>query len=319
MTKPAPGVTTITLPMPWEIETVNVHLVELDEGVMLIDSGIATDECFDALEDAIRDCGLKWSDVRALCLTHLHPDHIGLSWRILDLTNARLIMHRAEAEYLALVAREHRPPFFGRAMKDAGVPEDLQSKIERVFVDVRRGYKPHAPAWSLEGGESIPIRGGTLQAVWTPGHSPGHLCLYSPEHRYLISGDHLLEQITPNIAWHPEHDMLAQYLDSLQLLEPFDVNLVVPSHGGAFRGHRARIRATTEHHDDRCEQILSHLTSGPLTAHALVGKVWPRTLSPFHHNFAVFEILAHLDYMERRGRVRAEEQSGNTARHFFVT
>ena len=318
MTKPAPGVTTITLPMPWELETVNVHLVELDQGVMLIDSGIATEECFDALQEAIGDCGLKWSDVRALCLTHLHPDHIGLSWRILDLTGARLIMHREEAEYLALVARENRPPFFGRAMSDAGVPEELQNRIERVFVDVRRGYRPHQPGWSLEGGESIPIRGGTLQAVWTPGHSPGHLCLYSPEHRYLISGDHLLEQITPNIAWHPQHDMLAQYLDSLQLLEPFDVDLVVPSHGGAFRGHRDRIRATTQHHDDRCGQILGHLASGPLTAHALVGKVWPRTLSPFHHNFAVFEILAHLDYMERRGRVRAEEHSGNPARQFFV-
>jgi glyoxylase-like metal-dependent hydrolase (beta-lactamase superfamily II) len=318
MTKPAPGVTTITLPMPWELETVNVHLVELNEGVLLIDSGIATEECFDAMEDAMKGCGIKWTDVRALCLTHLHPDHIGLSWRILDLTGARLIMHRAEAEYLALVARERRPPFFGQAMQDAGVPDELQRKIERVFVDVRRGYREHDPEWRIEHGESIPVRGGTLEAIWTPGHSPGHLCLYSPQHRYLISGDHLLEQITPNIAWHPEHDMLAQYLNSLKLLEPFDVNLVLPSHGGAFRGHRERIRETTLHHDERCGQILGFLGEGPLTAHALVAKVWPRTLSPFHHNFAVYEILAHLDYLERRGRVRAQENSGNPARQFIV-
>jgi glyoxylase-like metal-dependent hydrolase (beta-lactamase superfamily II) len=112
--------------------------------------------------------------------------------------------------------------------------------------------------------------------------------------------------------------MLAQYLNSLKLLEPFDVNLVLPSHGGAFRGHRERIRETTLHHDERCGQILGFLGEGPLTAHALVAKVWPRTLSPFHHNFAVYEILAHLDYLERRGRVRAQENSGNPARQFIV-
>ena len=81
--------------------------------------------------------------------------------------------------------------------------------------DVRRHFRPHAPDWLLEGGEKIPVRGGTLEVVWTPGHSPGHVCLYSPEQRYLISGDHILESITPNIGWHPGTDMLAQYLDSL--------------------------------------------------------------------------------------------------------
>ena len=319
MTNPSPGVTTITLPMPWELETVNVHLVELDEGFLLVDSGIATEECLDALEDGLKQRGIAWTDIRMLCLTHLHPDHIGLSWKILETTGARLAMHRAEAEYLALVAAENRPPFFGAAMSGAGVPEELQHRIERVFVDVRRNYRPHHPHLLLEGGEHIPIRGGILQAIWTPGHSPGHLCLYSPEHRYLISGDHLLENITPNIAWHPEHDMLAQYLDSLQLLEPFDVGLVLPSHGTPFRGHRERIRATTDHHDQRCGEILAHLAETPLTAHALVAKVWPRTLSPFHHNFAVFEILAHLEYLERRGRVRSLPESGNPARLFVVT
>ena len=63
-----------------------------------------------------------------LCLTHLHPDHIGLSWKILDLSGARLVMHRAEAEYLALVARESRAPFFEEAMRKSGVPDDLRSE-----------------------------------------------------------------------------------------------------------------------------------------------------------------------------------------------
>jgi glyoxylase-like metal-dependent hydrolase (beta-lactamase superfamily II) len=310
MTNPAPGVSTITLPMPWELETVNVHLVELDQGFLLIDSGIATEECFDSLASELSSHGIAWTDIRTLLITHLHPDHIGLSWKILELSGARLIMHRAEVDYLELVARENRVPFFELAMLNAGVPLDMQDLMDRALRDVRRSYIPHQPDQALEGGERIPVRGGTLEAVWTPGHSPGHVCLYSPEHHYLISGDHILEFITPNIGWHPNTDMLAQYLDSLELLSPFDVNLILPSHGGPFRGHRERIRETSAHHAERCGEILKHIAREPLTAHSLVRHVWPRTLSPFHQHFAVFEILAHLEYLERRGRVTGQVRNG---------
>jgi len=306
----APGVSTITLPMPWELETVNVHLIELDEGYLLIDSGIATPECFEALEAALSERKIKWSDIRMLFLTHLHPDHIGGSWKILELTGAQLLMHRSEVEYLDLVSCESRAPFFDRAMRDAGVPEEMQSRMDLAMRDVRRQFRPHRPHTILEGGERISVRGGTLDAVWTPGHSPGHLCLYSPEHRYLISGDHILEYITPNIGWHPEKDMLAQYLDSLALLDPYDVDLVIPSHGGPFRDHRRRIRETADHHADRCGKILKFITVEPLTANGLVERVWPRKLSAFHHHFAVFEIMAHLEYMSRRGEIVSHARDG---------
>lgn len=306
----APGVTTITLPMPWELETVNVHLIELDEGYLLIDSGIGTTECFETLEAALTERGIKWPQIRMLCLTHLHPDHIGLSWRILELSGARLLMHRTEVDYLDLVSRESRAPFFADAMLKAGVPGDMQSRMDHALRDVRRHFRPHQPHSILDGGERIPVRGGSLQAVWTPGHSPGHLCLYSPEHRYLISGDHILEHITPNIGWHPDQDMLAKYLESLAMLLPFDVDLVIPSHGGPFRDHRRRIRETTDHHAGRCGAILKHIAAEPLTANGLVERVWPRKLSAFHHHFAVFEILAHLEYMSRRGEISLKVREG---------
>jgi glyoxylase-like metal-dependent hydrolase (beta-lactamase superfamily II) len=298
--------------MPWELESVNVHLVELEDGYLLVDSGLATPECFDVLEGALksRPKPIEWSDIRMLFLTHLHPDHIGLSWKILELSGARLVMHRAEAEYLGMVTRESRNPFFTLAMKKAGVPEEMQALMERSMREIRRQYHPHDPEWVVEGGEQIPVRGGTLQVLWTPGHSPGHACLYSPEHRYLISGDHILEFITPNIGWQPGQDVLAEYLESLELLEPLDVDLILPSHGGPFRGHRERIQATTAHHAMRCDQIVAHITREPRTAHALVEEMWKGKLSPFHHHFAVFEVLAHLEYLERRGRVVAAARNG---------
>ena len=319
MTNPAPGLFTITLPMPWELESVNVHLVELDEGYLLVDSGVATEECFDSLERSLKALpGFAWTDVRMLFLTHLHPDHIGLSWKILELSGARLAMHRAEVQYLELITGENGNPYFAQAMLNAGVPDELQTKMDRSMREIRRQYHAHRPDWILEGGEQIPVRGGTLEVVWTPGHSPGHVCLYSPEHRYLISGDHLLEFITPNIGWHPNQDMLAQYLDSLERLRPFDVDLILPSHGGPFRGHRERIQATAEHHVARCDQILALVDREALTANELVEEMWKRKLSPFHHHFAVFEILAHLEYLERRGRAAGQSRTGG-ALHWSPT
>jgi glyoxylase-like metal-dependent hydrolase (beta-lactamase superfamily II) len=299
-------VQTITLPVPWDLKSVNVHLVELDEGFMLIDSGVANAECFQVLETALTERGVKWSDVRTLLLTHYHPDHTGLSWKILELTGARLIMHREDVAYLAELAHANGVPCFAEAMRMAGVPTELADEIERALRGNRPAFRTHRPDQTLEGGETLAIRGATLQVIWTPGHTPGHVCLFSPEHRTLISGDHVLEWITPNIAWHPNEDMLAKFLASLELLLPYEVDVVIPSHGKRFGGHRTIIRRNTEHHEERCAKILAHLKEAPMTAHELALAMWRRKLSPFHHHFAVFEILAHLEYMSRRGQISSQ-------------
>jgi glyoxylase-like metal-dependent hydrolase (beta-lactamase superfamily II) len=304
---------TITLPVPWDLKSVNVHLVELDEGFMLIDSGVATDECFQILESALTERGLKWPNIKILLLTHYHPDHIGLSWKILDLSGAKLIMHRADVAYLEELARANGVPCFADAMRLGGVPEELATEMERALRGNRPAFRTHHPQQILEGGETLPIQGATLEVVWTPGHTPGHVCLYSPQHRTLISGDHVLQKITPNIAWHPNKDMLATYLASLALLLPYEIDTVIPSHGTPFKDHRAIIRSTSEHHDERCGIMLENLKSAPMTAHELVLAMWHRKLSAFHHNFAVFEIMAHLEYMARRGQINSQPRSDGAA------
>ena len=300
---------TITLPVPWDLKSVNVHLVELDEGFMLIDSGVATAECFQVLEAALAERGVAWRDVRTLLLTHYHPDHIGLSWKILELTGARLVMHRADAAYLEELARVDGVPWYAEVMRIGGVPADLAAGMEGALRGNRPPFRTHHPQQILEGGETLAVLGGTFEVIWTPGHTPGHVCLYSREHRTLISGDHVLQKITPNIAWHPKDDMLAKYLASLDLLLPYDVDLVIPSHGPRFQDHRAVIRGTAQHHEERCGVILDHIAAAPMTAHELVLAMWRRKLSPFHHNFAVFEILAHLEYMARRGQISAQSRA----------
>lgn len=305
-----PGVHRIELPLPIELESINVYLVRLDNGYLLVDCGMNTADSFASFESSLSEVGIQWTDIRLLVLTHMHPDHIGLTNRVRALSGATVVMHEAEAEHLDSVEDENlRLPYLHAAYTRGGVPIELQSRMDSHFAFLRKNLQNIKPDKLLRDGERIETAIGPLIVVTTPGHSPGHICLYSPDCRILFSGDHILDQITPNISWHPGSDALGDYLDSLDRVGRLDVEHIYPSHGSPFTGHREWIRETAEHHRQRCDEIIAAIEKGATTAHEMVGHLWPRPLDPIHHHFAVFEILAHVEYMERRGRVRTVESS----------
>jgi glyoxylase-like metal-dependent hydrolase (beta-lactamase superfamily II) len=183
------------------------------------------------------------------------------------------------------------------------VPEALEAQMESHFFHIRKNFHELTPDQLLVGGEEFDTAIGRLVVCWTSGHSPGHICLHSPERRLLFSGDQILPGITPNIAWHPGRDMLAEFLESLDRLAALEVDLIFPGHGEPFSGHRAWVTETIGHHGQRCDEIFDLLRKSPRSVHSMVGDLWRRSLSPINHHFAVFEVLAHLEYMRRQGRV----------------
>jgi glyoxylase-like metal-dependent hydrolase (beta-lactamase superfamily II) len=306
-----PGVLRITLPLPFELSAVNVHLVRLEStGYMLIDCGMDTDESFAALEGALEAAGIGWGAIRQILLTHMHPDHIGLAPKLIGLTSAKVFMHYADVRHLQIVTRpERRAEWIGRAFAESGVPKPLRDEMEAHFVSIRRNFHALNPDVLLEGGEEIPTAIGKLRVIWTPGHSPGHVCLYSAKHRLLFSGDQMLPKITPNISWMGEHDALADFLESLERLKNIDVDMILPSHGEPFSGHREWIDKTILHHFERCDEIRA-LLGERRSAHSLVVDLWRKKLSPINHQFALLEVLAHLEFMRRRGEIRSMATNG---------
>lgn len=312
------GIHRIELPLPFELESVNVHLVKLADGYLLIDCGMDTPAAMAALEQGLSRLGIAWQAIRKILLTHMHPDHMGLATKILERSGAELLMHEAEARHLSLVNRSgRRLPWLREAFANAGVPEEVQASIDSHFAAIRGNFHDLTPDHLLHGAERIDTALGAFEVLWTPGHSPGHVCLYHAEKKLLFSGDLILERITPNVAWFPERDTLAEFLASLERLSDYSVDLILPSHDQPFRGHREWIAQTRQHHHERCDEINGVLAYSPNTAYALVGKLWTRKLSPINHHFAIFEVLAHLEYMQRQGLVRGRRKNGAVvwARH----
>ena len=131
------------------------------------------------------------------------------------------------------------------------------------------------------------------------------MCFHCPEQRVLFSTDAILPRVTPNIGmhWFYQGDPLGDYFKSLAVLEKLDVDLIAPSHGGPFQGHREWIRTARSHHDRRCETITGVLGTVPLTAYEIAGSVWGEDRSLMDRRFAMAEALSHLEHMTIGKRV----------------
>jgi glyoxylase-like metal-dependent hydrolase (beta-lactamase superfamily II) len=311
-----PGILALALPLPFELQSVNVYLVALREGFLLIDCGMNTEPAFETLRAAMEKRGLAWTDIHQILLTHMHPDHMGMAARLLKLSGAQLAMHEVEERHLKLVTGGgRRIPWLDDVYRQAGVPEALEQKMEAHFFGVRKNFDDLKPHRLFSGGEIIDTALGPFEIIWTSGHSPGHICLYSRERKLLFSGDQILEYITPNISWHPGRDMLAEFLESLENMISLEVDLIMPGHGEPFSGHREWIAATIVHHRERCDEIFGLIHKSPQTAHRMVAELWRKPLSPINHHFAIFEVLAHLEHMQRQGRVTHRDENGTLEWH----
>jgi glyoxylase-like metal-dependent hydrolase (beta-lactamase superfamily II) len=305
-----PGVWSVPVPIPDNpLRYVLSYLIEHAAGFVLVDPGWDAPASWQALTDGLGACGVPLSAVTAVLVTHVHPDHHGLSGAVREASGAWIGMHEGED---ALLARFSQPDMAGSMagyLRWCGAPD------EHVGQLTGRGGRRSANAAMARGamiradrlighGELIDVPGLRLRAVWTPGHSPGHLCFHDETHGLLLTGDHVLPRITPNIsAWDQESEPLAAYLDSLDKLRPLAPDEVLPAHEYRFAGLEDRLDMLREHHLERLKEAADIVGSPPArhTAWQVARQVtWSRPwgeLSPFQHQAALGEVVAHLRHL----------------------
>ncbi|HEX2315425.1 MAG TPA: MBL fold metallo-hydrolase [Thermomonospora sp.] len=314
-----PGLWSFPVPLPNNpLRYVLVYGLELPDGIALVDAGWDTAEAWEALLGGLRTAGYEIGDVRAVLVTHLHPDHYGLAGRIREASGAWVALHPADAGLL----RERYRDFDGliaairEQMRAHGVPDEEAGPLADASRAILPMVRHTDPELLLEDGEQVPLPGRRLLTVWTPGHSPGHVCFLDPDRRLLLSGDHVLPRITPAIAVHPQqrHNPLADFFDSLDKVRGLDVEEVLPAHEYRFTGLADRVTALAAHHTARLDEIaLLVIAAGEdgATAWDLARRLtWSRPwedIQPFMRRTAMLETLAHLVMLAAQDRVRRLE------------
>lgn len=300
------------IPLPKNpLKYLNSYVVRAADRNLIIDTGLNRKECLDAMEAGLRelDIDLEQTD---FFITHLHADHIAMVSKLVR-GNREVYFNRPDREFI-LVPERFEPMVAYGAMN--GFPE----KELRTALLNHPGYKYGAERIPdmilLEDGDGLQVGDYNFTCVSTPGHTWGHTCLYESRQKILISGDHILIDITPNIqCWTSQGNPLKNYLTSLDKVYDLEVALVLPGHRRLFSNHRERIEELKRHHQNRLDEILLILKEGPKHAFDVAAemtwdieyKSWDQF--PLQQKwFATGEAMAHLRYLQEKGQIQGRKE-----------
>ena len=311
----APGVHRLALPLGIHgVPTVGAYLLEGDGGDVLVDCGIATattpggdpgPDGTAAVEEALAACGRRMSDIAVLVVTHAHIDHFGLAGEVVRRSGGELWMHAATRLDLAKYADpDEAVDRRALMLADHGLygPELTASSAGL------RDWMPVMPSvgtpdrW-LDGGERLAVGNRSWEVVHTPGHSDGHVCLWSATDRVLCSGDHLLQVVSLPVTFERgfSRDPMGDYLASLDRVEALGPELVLPGHGPPFRDGARRAAAVSRGKRRRLTQVRELVEDVSTTATELTATLFPGAQPGAQQHFAMAEVLAYLAHHEADG------------------
>jgi glyoxylase-like metal-dependent hydrolase (beta-lactamase superfamily II) len=306
------GLSRVALPIGVNaVESVNMHVLADGDSVTLVDCGVWRPDLPDggllAVEAGLEAAGYALRDVGRIVVTHAHIDHYGLAGRLMEVTGAELTMHTLTD----LDCEKYRHPDTARARRrdtyaDHGVSEaertDLADHLTRWLPYL---YSVVEASRRLRGGEELVIGGDRWEVLHTPGHSLGHVCLWSPARGVLLSGDHLLPGITPPVSFERgfDADPLRSYLDSLRLIADLRPALVLPGHGRPFGDAAGRIEAILRNKLRRLETIRRAIRERPSTVTELADRLVAKAVLAHQRQLAISETLAHIAYLRWSGVV----------------
>ena len=308
-----PGVWSVPVTMPDNpLRYTLCYLLLADAGAVVVDPGWDSDAGWEDLLRGMGAAGLAPDRVTGIVVTHVHLDHHGLSRRLSEASGAWIAMHAAEVQNLPARMRQSTGWADGaRAwLERCGVPGDVVAELAAPPDKSVGGLFDMAePGVLLNDGDQLSLPGRGVRVVWTPGHTPGHICLYDSDYDLLLTGDHLLPRISPNIGMSPGLDSpLTSYLESLHAAAGYDSAEALPAHEYRFRGIAARSDAIVRHHDVRAQEVLDLVAAAgqPTLWEVTQRLTWSRgwdQVTGFMRRAALGEAAAHAVYLQREGRL----------------
>jgi glyoxylase-like metal-dependent hydrolase (beta-lactamase superfamily II) len=304
------------IPLPESpLKAINAYVIRDRGRNLIIDTGMNRRECREAMDEGLRALGVDLS-ATDFFITHHHADHFGLVSEMAG-EGSRICFNRPDARFFQI------PDIWDRIVEAAlanGFPAEEVAPV--MSRHPARRYQQQGPLnlTFLQEGDTLTAGGYTFRCVETPGHTPGHLCLYDPDTRIFFAGDHILEDITPNIIMFDENaNPLAHYLESLDKIDRFDISHVFPGHRRVFSDCRGRIAELKHHHALRLKEVKDILAKGRKSAYETASRMsWDIECEDWgdfpvaQKWFATGEAYAHLLYLTAQGEVIRERADGGT-------
>jgi glyoxylase-like metal-dependent hydrolase (beta-lactamase superfamily II) len=299
------------------MRSVNVYVLRDGDGYVMVDSGHPlgdeTASSWDLLGRQLAAIGASPAALHTVVVTHGHPDHYGLAHQLRDRFGARVWLHAREVDYVhhRFVDRDAAPRVLSAWLRRYGVPAEEADHLSTVSPESAH-LTAAAPDRLLEGGEDLAVGEHRFVVQWTPGHTPGHICLLEPRAGLYFCGDHILPTVSPNVSLHPhvEGNPLQNYLDSLRTTAASDVRLALPGHGDPMPDVAGRAAGLLRRQLDRRDDLLRLMTPAPQTPYELAAQVWatsrPTSWSQFRgylRRNAVGTLAAHLELLAEDGLV----------------
>jgi glyoxylase-like metal-dependent hydrolase (beta-lactamase superfamily II) len=302
-----PGLFRLRLPLPWPgVPHCNAWAVACEDGFVLFDTGMHEPDSISNLERALEMCGMRLQDARLVVCTHAHTDHCGQAATIVARAGCELWMHPRH-EHLDRVIEDPDAALARRLeiARQSGVPEEPLRRYASERSERGTGIAgPIAPDRDLLSGVSVGTDLGEWIAYETPGHAPSHVCLFQPERRLLISGDHLLGRISLYFDYGYSPDPVGEFLGSLEVVRRLGARLCLPGHGRTFADVHAHIEGNRALVAERLERVRETLRERELTAFEIVPHVYGQTLSQQNAHWLLSKILCYLTHLQALGQAR---------------
>ena len=312
-----PNLFRIEAPLPNNpLRAINAYVVLSDERNLVVDTGMNQPECREALEKGLAALAVDRTRTDFF-ITHFHADHLGLTSAFATDTS-RVYFNEPEARWTRRFKAADFIAGMLRRARTCGFPDDRLAHSLQSHPGIKYGPLQYPEFTVLRDGDVLTVGDYRFRCIETPGHSPGHLCLYEPDQRLLFSGDHVLGDITPNISGMlDDTDMLALYMASLDKIYDLDVTMTLPGHRRAIRDLQRRIRELKAHHREREQEVAGILKTGPVTAYETAARMtWDIAADSWEQFpimqqwFAVGEAMAHLIHLQQKGEAQKTTVEG---------
>ena len=296
-----------------EFEGNNSSYLLDDDGVALVDTGLARSEIREQLEDALADHGYAFEDVDDVVITHHHGDHAGLAGLIQERSGATVYVHEADAPLVAGDADAHADmeALQRERFDEWNLPGD---KLDELLAAIHRpeaAESRNPDVEPLSDGDRISVGGYDLATLHAPGHALGACCFEFEGDRgtEAFTGDALLPKYTPNVGGADVRveRPLEQYLDTLHTIVEKDWERAWPGHRDVIDDPTGRAEFIVEHHQERTEKVLDILSEhGPADAWTVSAHLFGE-LRYIHILHGPGEAYAHLDHLARHDIVSVED------------